>query len=134
MENLTPKNGDTANEERYCQALQGHMTSKYAHAVRVHRKIDKHMSHTDDLIRQLVSEKPSPFSSHSSRLEFENRYVSLEYRTSRLHDWVEFVMNLLWDKDIPGARLEEMAERKLRARELELAREWNAAQKSFFLS
>lgn len=112
-------------EYQYSAAFAAQVEAKHDQAERIEDRLENLIEQQASRLQQTQSSQPGILSLPGARARWQNQVQQQQSAMQRLHGRLEAVREI---KDGMGAhspRIEELASRKLRAQEPELAKEWD---------
>lgn len=111
-------------ESQYNAAFAAQIEAKHDQAERIEDKIEDLIEQQESRIQQAQANQPGMLSLPSTRAKWQQQMQQQQATLQRLHGRLEAVREIKEGMGLHSPRIEELAARKLRAQEPELANEW----------
>lgn len=115
----------TPVESQYAAAFAALVEAKHDQAERIENRLEVLVEQQGSRLQQTQSGPPTIISLPGSRAKWQQKVAQQQTAVQRLQGRLERVREIKDGMGIRGARIEELATRKLRAQEPGLAREWD---------
>lgn len=125
---------DTSLESQYSAAFAAQVEAKHDQAERIEDKIENLIELQASRLQLVQSRQPNIFALPGARAKWQQQMQQQKNTMQHLQGRLESVREIKEGMGIHGSRIEELATRKLRAQEPELASDWSAmreAQRQF---
>ncbi|MBD8828998.1 IncP plasmid survival protein KfrC family protein [Pseudomonas sp. CFBP 13602] len=120
-------------ESLYTAALAAHVEAKHDQVERIEDRLEGMIEQQEAKLHQLEAKQPGILSMPSTRANWQSQVQQQQALLQKLHDRLEGVREVKDGMGLHGPRVEELATRKLRQAEPELAEGWDemrAAQRA----
>lgn len=120
-------------ESLYTAALAAHVEAKHDQVERIEDRLEGMIEKQEAKLHQLEAKQPGILSMPSTRANWQSQVQQQQALLQKLHDRLEGVREVKDGMGLHGPRVEELATRKLRQAEPELAEGWDemrAAQRA----
>ncbi|MCK9709856.1 IncP plasmid survival protein KfrC family protein [Pseudomonas syringae] len=120
-------------EALYTSALAVYVEAKHDQAERLEDRIEGLIGQQEAKLHQLESKQPGLLSLPSTKAQWQSQIQQQQALLQKLHGRLEGVRDVKDDMGLHGPKIEELATRKLRQSEPELAENWDqlrAAQRA----
>lgn len=114
----------------YRSTLQVYLETKHGQVERIEDRLESFIEQQQSRIQQSQASQPGFFTRPSLKAAWQNRQAAQQSRLLSLHSRLESVREIKEGMAAHGPRLEELATRKLRAAEPQLASDFDAAQEA----
>lgn len=111
-------------ESQYNAAFAAQIEAKHDQAERIEDKIEDLIEQQESRMQQTQANQPGMLSLPSTRAKWQQQMQQQQATLQRLHGRLEAVREIKEGMGLHSPRIEELAARKLRAQEPELANEW----------
>lgn len=111
-------------ESQYSAALAAQVEAKHNQAERIEDRLENLIEQQASRLQQTQASQPGLFSRPSARNKWQSQIQQQQSAMQRLHGRLEAVREIKDGMGVHGPRIEELAHRKVRAKEPELAKEW----------
>lgn len=110
---------------QYSAALAAQVEAKHDQAERIEDRLENLIDQQASRLQQTQASEPGLFSRPGARAKWQNQVQQQQNIMQRLHGRLEAVREIKEGMGAQGPRIEELAHRKLRSQEPELAKEWD---------
>jgi hypothetical protein len=120
-------------ESQYTAALAAHVEAKHDQVARIEDRLEGVIEQQEAKLHQIEAKQPGILSMPSTRANWQSQVQQQQALLQRLHGRLEGVREIKDGMGLHGPRVEELAARKLRHDEPELAEGWDqmrAAQRA----
>jgi hypothetical protein len=120
-------------ESQYTAALAAHVEAKHDQVARIEDRLEGVIEQQEAKLHQIEAKQPGILSMPSTRASWQSQVQQQQALLQRLHGRLEGVREIKDGMGLHGPRVEELAARKLRHDEPELAEGWDemrAAQRA----
>ena len=114
----------------YCAALAVQLEAKQDQVGRIEDRLEALIASQTLRVHQAEGNKPSRLSLPSTKANWQQQVLRQQATLQRLHERLEEVREIRDGMGLHGPKLEELATRKLRAKEPELAADWDGMQEA----
>lgn len=114
----------------YRSTLGVYLEAKHGQVERIEERLENLIEQQQSRLQQSQASQPGMFSRPSVKAAWQSRQAAQQSRLLSLHDRLESVREIKDGMGVHSPRLEELATRKLRAAEPELASDFDAAQEA----
>ncbi len=121
---------DTPLEARYSAAFASYVQAKERQVERMEVRLETLIGRQSARLRQTQANKPGFFSRPRARAHWRQQVVRQQRSLQRLQRRLEHVNDIKEGMSLYGSRIEELATRKLRARQPGLASDWDDLQQA----
>lgn len=112
-------------EVQYSAALMAQIEAKHGQAERIEDRLEGLIEQQASRLQQAQAKQPGVFALPGTRATWQKQLQQQQTTMQRLQGRLEAVREIKEGMGIHGARIEELAARKLRAQEPELANDWD---------
>lgn len=112
---------------QYSAALAAQVEAKHEQVERIEDKLELLVQQQSAAIQRIQSARPGVFSLPATRARWQQQVQGQEAIMQRLHGRLELVREIREGMGPHGARIEELAARKIRAQEPQLVDDWHEA-------
>jgi len=116
---------DTPLESQYSAAFAAQVEAKHDQAEQIEDKIENLIELQASLLQLAQSRQPNIFALPGARAKWQQQMQQQKNTMQHLQGRLESVREIKEGMGIHGSRIEELATRKLRAQEPELASDWS---------
>lgn len=117
-------------EQAYQEALAVYVQAKYAQVARIEDRLESFIDRHQAKRQQTQANRPRLFSLPGTRRAWKNQGAQQQARLQTLHTRLEAVHKIKQGMGLHAPKLEELATRKLRAENPELAADWDALREA----
>ena len=123
LETTTP-----TSDQSYQEALTVYVQAKHEQVERIEERLENLIDRQQSRLQQSQATQPGMFSMPATKRAWQTQQAKQQARLNTLHTRLETVREIANDMGVHAPRIEELAARKLRALEPELATEWDETQ------
>jgi hypothetical protein len=120
----------TPLESQYCAALAAQVQAKHDQVDRIEDRLENLVEQQGARLQQAQAQQPGLFALPGARARWQRQLQQQQCQLQRLHGRLEHVREIRDGMAIQTPRIEDLAHRKLRAQEPELAAEWDTLQEA----
>jgi hypothetical protein len=117
-------------ESQYSAAFAAQAEAKHDQAERIEDRLENLIEQHASRLQQKQTSQPSLFSFPGAHAKWQSQVQQQQSAMQRLHGRLEAVREIKDGIGARGPRVEELAHRKVRAQEPELAKEWEDMQQA----
>nr|WP_192383870.1 phosphoribosyltransferase [Pseudomonas sp. PDM20]MBD9686823.1 phosphoribosyltransferase [Pseudomonas sp. PDM20] len=117
-------------EQVYEALLKGYVEAKHHQVERIESRLENQIERQQSRIQSTLASKPGLFSLPSTKASWDSRQVAQQARLSTLGSRLEFVREIKEGMGIHSPKIEELAARKLREAQPDLAADFDAEQQN----
>lgn len=111
-------------ESQYSAAFAAQVEAKHDQAERIEDRLENLIEQQASRLQQTQASQPGLFSRPGARAKWQSQVQQQQSAMQRLHGRLEAVREIKDGMGAHGPRIEELAHRKVRAQEPELAKDW----------
>jgi hypothetical protein len=111
-------------ESQYSAAFAAQVEAKHDQAERIEDRLENLIEQQASRLQQTQASQPGLLSRPGARVKWQNQVQQQQSAMQRLHGRLEAVREIKEGMGAHGPRIEELAHRKVRANEPELAKDW----------
>jgi len=123
LETTTP-----TSDQSYQEALTVYVQAKHDQVERIEDRLENIIDRQQSKLQQSQATQPGMFSMPATKRAWQSQQAKQQARLKSLHTRLETVREIANDMGVHAPRIEELATRKLRDQEPELATEWDETQ------
>ena len=123
LETTTP-----TSDQSYQEALTVYVQAKHDQVERIEDRLENIIDRQQSKLQQSQATQPGMFSMPATKRAWQSQQAKQQARLKSLHTRLETVREIAKDMGVHAPRIEELATRKLRDQEPELATEWYETQ------
>lgn len=120
----------TPLESQYSAAFAAQVEAKHDQAERIEDRLENLIEQQASRLQQTQTRQPGFFALPGARAKWQNQVQQQQNTMQRLHGRLEAVREIKEGMGVHGPRIEELATRKLRAQEPELAKDWDSMREA----
>lgn len=120
----------TPLESQYSAAFAAQIEVKHDQAERIEDKLENLIELQASRLQQAQARQPGMLSLPGTRAKWQQQMQQQKSTMQRLHGRLDAVREIKEGMGVHGPRIEELATRKLRAQEPEIARDWDDMQET----
>lgn len=111
-------------ESQYSAAFAAQVEAKHDQAERIEDRLENLIEQQASRLQQTQASQPGLLSRPGARAKWQSQVQQQQSAIQRLHGRLEAVREIKDGMGVHGPRIEELAHRKVRAQEPELAKDW----------
>jgi hypothetical protein len=115
----------TPLESQYSAAFAAQVEAKHDQAERIEDRLENLIEQQASRLQRTQASQPGLLSLPGARAKWQSQVQQQQSAMQRLHGRLEAVREIKEGMGVHGPRIEELAARKLRAQEPEIAKEWD---------
>ena len=123
LETTTP-----TSDQSYQEALTVYVQAKHDQVERIEDRLENIIDRQQSKLQQSQATQPGMFSMPATKRAWQSQQAKQQARLKSLHTRLETVREIANDMGVHAPRIEELATRKLRDQEPELATKWDETQ------
>lgn len=120
----------TPLESQYSAAFAAQVEAKHDQAERIEDKLENLIEQQASRLQQAQARQPGMLALPGARAKWQQQMQQQQSTMQRLHGRLEAVREIKEGMGVHGPRIEELATRKLRTQEPELASDWDDMQET----